>query len=248
MGNGNQVEPFGLHEHLNNRYNWYFWGAAIGVVFLFLSIVYYVFYSGAVSSIPINIYLYHLPLFIAPAITFAVAFLTCLNQLNEDTATKPVKLVNIIALAVTLLYAFFVSSPVLSPLQSLLLTFLLFLFFLIWDSFMIRSLKNKPNAKPFVNKIKTSRRLINVPAVVGYGAILLLVYLHPIDGIDHPFVAALSELIESVELSSSFQFNLGHEETQKVIAASETELFVSGSIAFHLVVTAVAFGLHISKS
>ena len=175
-----------------------------------------------------------LPMFSAPYFTMIMGIIACGEQtrLNSNIKLKDVKIerLNLIAMSIIFFSCLFLSAPT-KAVYHVTIVLILFSFFWVWDNLMIKWLRGKPGFAEEIRRISVIHKLINIPTVIGFCIILLLILFHSEHNNGHPFIDIVQRIFSQVTIN----------EDRKKLISSEEELFVSGVIAFHLVTVAIAF-------
>lgn len=175
------------------------------------------------------------PLWFAPALTFAIGILTCGEQLYY-TWKKKLKEGKIIILNIVAIVWIFLSCFALNVWHEhwahILIVSVLFGFFVAWDLLMMHWLNTDINGSDLRKRIRLANLLINVPTLIGFLIILGIIVYHPHYKNGHPFINIVQNIFDE-----KFTSELRKQASNKLIS-SEAEFFVSGAIAFHLVIVA----------
>lgn len=197
------------------------------------------------------------PLLLAPGLTFSTALLTCSETIARHGSRARVRALNIF----TIVFAGFCCILLMAPLQPeehVVIVLVLFLFFFIWDRLMIGFLRkdrkaatdsqlliaqnaseeDKSRGATFlrslaidISEVRIGSRLINFPTVASLALLLVLLSMHDRPGAHYLFAVYRSCFAWRSSDSSAFTD----------VVHSETELFVSGLIAFHLCVASIGY-------
>jgi len=192
-----------------------------GLCFPFLS--YYIY--SLLHKDPLDAFQYSI--LVAPALTFTIGWLTCLEQIRSFRLLgEKIVLLNIMALLI-ISGACILLSVFWNPVYHVTIVFILFSFFLLWDYLTIKWLRDSNNYEAQRRRIDAAHHLINWPTWIGFIIIFLFIAFYR------------WHVAENSMESNTFIYIL------KIIFSQETtpqeEIFVSGAIAFHLTVTAGAF-------
>lgn len=174
-----------------------------------------------------------LPVLLAPGLTFATAVLTFWEYARRHRkSNEKILVLNAISILIVIFVCIMLVLPI-DPLMHVLVVLAIFSYFLVWDRVMIKLLSAEKGAEVDIGEIVITSRLINIPTV--FALIILFAFML--------WHAETRNHFLSDEARHLFNWDgaPGVINNAAEVASVEAELFVSGLVAFHLCVTAIAY-------